>query len=681
MAEYQTVQIPIAVNGLNKDLQPTQIPSASPNMKNMYVENWGVRKRLGYIQSGLNLPLAGIGMELMQYIDARGIVHQIALTTTCAFEYDSSYNQWIEIMPSVQMQACELDTDWTAGTNITLSQSTENYEGTYALKILATDAISAGDKIASTTTFDNDDISGVSGTVSHISFWYYASKAGVSIKVRTKDADTDVDAVSYIDSPSAEKWYHCCVKVDLSGISTVTSIEIYTETALAADDYIVVDDIRASDGFSSDASNRWSHSTAHDATLFSNNGGTALCISNNVDSIYYYEGNSSGSGSRFAALDLSDLSGFAYAKEIIEFWNHFFVINYNNGSTNVRSLAYSNLGDIDDFTGGTSGSNVLTDTIGKLLRARKLGSDMVIYSENTITTGRYLGGAVLFMFPTLVYETGLFAEKALWDFVNVHYFLGTDQKIYGYAGGRQLTQIGTAIEESMFNELDVSKKNAVVFGLDVGRHKLHVFFPTASSAYAKQCYSYNYKHQKRTWEYHEFADTVRDFSLFSNKIPWYCDGPEVAGHYCDELNLYSDSSFTESDYPVATFISSDGYVFKITDSTGKDDDSDIECVYETMDITIDAEEHYFRTAWVSFNAMSAMVDATVDVYYSIDSGDTWTSIASSQSVSLGDANVWTQHRIPFDASARKIRFKFVQNSSKDFQLRAMHMKYLLEGDR
>jgi len=70
--EYKTIPIPIAVNGLNKDLQPTQIPSASPNMKNMYVENWGVRKRLGYIQTGLNLPLTGIGMELIQYVDARG---------------------------------------------------------------------------------------------------------------------------------------------------------------------------------------------------------------------------------------------------------------------------------------------------------------------------------------------------------------------------------------------------------------------------------------------------------------------------------------------------------------------------------------------------------------------------------------------------------------------------------
>ena len=56
MAEYETVPIQIAINGLNKDLQPTQIPSASPNMKNMYVMPWGVKKRLGYIKKTIVTP-------------------------------------------------------------------------------------------------------------------------------------------------------------------------------------------------------------------------------------------------------------------------------------------------------------------------------------------------------------------------------------------------------------------------------------------------------------------------------------------------------------------------------------------------------------------------------------------------------------------------------------------------
>jgi len=674
--EYQTIQIPIAVNGLNKDLQPTQIPSASPNMKNMYVKNWGVHKRLGYIKKGLNLPLTGIGMELIQYIDARGNVHQIALTNTCAFLYDFSYDQWLNIMPSVQLQDCEDKTDWTAGTNVTLSDSALCVEGSKALKMTANDDIAVDAKIAYDTVAVNlDDY----GAIAHISFWYYASKADVAIAIKVIDDDTDAaTAISIINSPKAETWYHCCIEVDLSDLDTAnTTIEIYTKTALSADDYIIIDDIRATSAFTGSDSNRFSHAVVHDANKFNDNGGSALCISNNIDYIHYYEGGD-GSG-RFVSLDLSSV--FNSCKEIIEFWNHFFVMNYNDGNKNIRSLLYSDLGDIEDYASGTSGSNVLTDTIGQLLRAKKLSSDMIIYSSNTITTCRYLGQTVLFIFPTLVYETGLFAEKALWDFVNIHFFLGTDQKIYGYTGGTQLIQIGNAIEDSLFSELDASKKNQISFGLDIGKHKLHIAFPINSTTYANRCYTYNYKQQNKTWEYHEFADTIRDFSLFDNKISWYCDDDDLVNDYCDELSFYCDDSFTQEGYPVASFLSDDGYIFRVFDSTGKDDDSDIECIYETMDITVDNEEHYFRTAWLSFNGMSTFEGALVDVEYSTDSGDNWNTIKLNQSISNGEKDVWTQHRLPFDASARRIRFRFTQNSDKDFQLRAMHMKYLLEEDR
>ena len=678
MAEYETVQVPIAINGLNKDLQPTQIPSASPNMKNMYVESWGLRKRLGYMKKGLNLPLTGIGSELIQYIDGRGNVHHIALTTTCAFLYDSSYDQWIEIMPSTQIQDCEAHAEWTGGTSITTSDSTEKFEGTNSLKLLAGAGIAAGALIASTTTFDDSADLSSYGALSHISFWYYASKANVAITIHVKDADSDVEALSYITSPLANTWYHCCVEVDLSGIATATSIEIDTETALVATDYILIDDIRVSSAFSSAASNRWSHTTAHDSSLFTNNGGTALVISNNVDNPLYFEGQSA---DRFQDLDLSDITSFSHAKEIIEFWNHFFLINYNNGNANVRGLVYADLGNISDYTSGTSGANILTDSIGRLIRARKLSSDLVIYSENSITACRYLGGIVLFAFYTVIYETGLFCEKGLMDFANIHYFIGTNQKIYSYTSNGQISSIGDAIEDSIFAEMDVSNKDAILFGVDLSKKKLHILFPTSSTTYSKCSYSYNYRDMNKSWEYHEFADDIRAFSIFDSKTDWYCDGPEVGDSYCDELSMYCDDSSSETNFPTPTFISSDGNIFIVNDITGKDNYSNIECIYDTMDYTVDFEEHYFRTAWLSFNAMSTFARSDIDLYYSTDSGDNWTLIESGYSISEGEADVWSQHRVPIDVVSRRIRFRFLQNSSKDFRIRSMHVNICVESDR
>ena len=403
-----------------------------------------------------------------------------------------------------------------------------------------------------------------------------------------------------------------------------------------------------------------------------------MILSNNIDSIYYFEGVTRG---RMVLLDVSDFANFAYTKEIEEFWNHFFALNYNDGNNNIRSLALTDLGDIDDWTTGTSNSTTLTDTRGEILRAKKLGADMILYSDKTITTCRYLGGTILFVFPTLVYETGLFSEKAIWDSVNAHYFIGTDQKIYAYAGGQQLIPIGIQIEDTMFAAIDVSKKNRITVGLDPPKHKLYFFFPVSSTTYAKKAYAHNYKQNPKTWEYHEFNDTVRDFSVFSNTLDWYADGTELAGTYADDESFYADSSFTQSCNPNAVILSHDGYIFKLDERSGKDNASNIPCTYETMDITADGEENSFRTIWFSFNAMSTLATATVDIYYSIDSGDNWTLIESGYSISDASSNVWKQHRLPIDVSTRIIRFKLYQNSSKDLQLRAMHMRMSVQTDR
>lgn len=689
MPDYKTVPIPIATNGLNKDLQPTQIPSASPNMVNMMVENWGVRKRLGYSTLGTNLPLPGIGMELVQYPDARGNLHHLAFTTTCIFLYDSDSEQWLNICPPTIIEDCEDDWVTGAGADSSSAQSDIKKVGTNALKIEVKADSSDGDILCyedlATTDITTHNI---------ISFWVRSTGAlsAGSIEIVLTEAElgakTGTITTDYIEitnpiAMSANTWYNFSVALTGSRITTtlnaIESIAVYSnhETELDGVD-IYLDDIKVTTGFNGDASNRWSHGVAFDPTNFSNNGGSALVVSNNVDSIYYYEGDA---GDTFAALDMSDFANFASAKEIVEFWNHFFAFNYADTSRHVRSLAYTNLGNIKDWTGGTSGSNTLTDTIGKLLRAKKLGADLILYSENSITTCRYYGSTILFLFPTLVYETGLFAEKAIWDFVNVHYFLGTDQKIYGYGGGQQLLPIGEPIEDSLFESLDVSKKERIVVGLDPVKHKLYFFVPSSSDDYPKQSYVYNYKQRPATWEFHEFNDTVRDFSIFSNKSAWYADGSELAGTYADETSFYADSSFTQSGQPVAVILTHDGFIFKLDEALGLDNTTNIPCVYDTMDITLDGEEHYFRTVWVSFNLMSTKATGTFSILYSVDGGDSWISIETNYSISSALANSWSQHRIPIDVTARKLRFRLTQDSDKDLRIRSANIKMIPQTDR
>lgn len=514
---YKVSKVPIY--GLDKKSEPTILvdKAKSPYMKNMIVELSTVRKRRGYSQLGGNLPLSGIGMRLINYTDARGFKHLIALTTTKAYSYNTSTGDW-------------------------------------------------------------DDITPVAGS------------------------------------------------------------------------------------FTGDSSNRWSSCIATDTNKFSNNGGDALIVSNDLDDIQYYEGDS---GDKFETL-VHGYPSFANCKEIVEFWNHFMILNFNDGNNNIRSLAYADLGDIDDWSGGTSGANRLTDSRGGILRAVKLGSNLVIYSEESITICRYIGSTSIFAFPTLLHEIGLLSETSLWASSNIHMFCSSDQKIYAYYGETHIKPIGEVIEDSLFDELNFSNKHLMTTGLDAGRHKVMFCFPRSSDAYAKAAYVYNYRRSEESWEYYEFNDSIRSISQFNNQFAWHCDESPWSTRYCDEHVLYCDDSYGETGFPMAIFIDDAGYVYQIDEASGQDDDANIECIIDTPEFAVDYEETMGRWQWFSFIAKSDVSGASVNVYYSDDSGDTWNELTESP-VSLNAS--WTTHRLVLDVLSRRIRYRISQNSSKDLKLR------------
>ncbi len=669
MAEFQTIAIPLGLQGINKDAQGPNLNGIhTPNMKNFVLERTHYRKRLGYSKLGLNLPLQGTGMELVEYTDARGVVHNVAITTTLPYLYRTSERQWYPILATVQMQDCELHTEWSAGSNITVATDSTNFkEGSNSLKMTAGANIAVGAQISSTTTFDDtDDLSGY-GAVANVMFWFRSSKAGVSITLHVKDADTDIEVLSF-SATSADTWYHVTKQVDLSGIATATSLTIDTETALVSTDIINIDDIRVCSAFTGGDTNRFSHTEAFDSVKHSNNGGSALCISNGIDTPLYYEGQSN---DIFQAMDFSTFVNFAHTREIIDFWNHFFCLNFNNNNQNVRSYAFTDFGNVDEFADGTSGSGVLTDSIGQIIRALKLGSNLIIYSDKSITACQYYGSTVLFVFPTLVDETGLYAPKAIWNFANIHYFLGADLKIYGYQGGRQLLHVGTMIEDTLFSQIDSSKKVHIATGVDQGRHKLSFFYPETGDTYAKSAYVMNYKRQNWPWEFYRFADYVRDYSIFSNKNTWYCDDEERKNLFCDEVSFFCDEASSQSGSPIAIFISDDGYVYQLDEVTGKDDDANIECIYDTEDFTVREQGLVGRYLWYEFEAKATIAGSTIQVYYSLDSGETFTEFIDSPVYSSGLTltSTWDYYRLPLDVTNKRIRYRIYQNSNKDVQLR------------
>lgn len=658
-----TVPIPIARNGINKDIEPTSLEGVfTPWMKNMLLEPNMIKKRLGYSQLGSNLPLTGTGMKLHQYVDARGNVHLLAMTTTHAYEYDTTAGTWILITPSKVLDACE--SGWTAGTNVTNADSTTHVQGTYSQSFTLTAARADGDKLGY-TDFTAVDVS----AKTYVGFWIRASAAlaASALEVVVCEAANGAKTGTYVESLStalaADTWTFVCLAKTLTSCNAVISIGLYANATLANGLVIYLDDVRGFKPFGTSASKRWSCDTVTDLNYFTGNGGSALVLTNQVDDLYYYEGDS---GDVFATL-VHGYTSFATCDVVAEFWNHLLLGNFTTSARASRSIACADIGDIDDWTTGTSNLFYLTDSIGQIRDIVKLGADAVIYSDYSVTICRYRGGDIVFVFPTLIYHTGIFSPKAAWGTETVHYFLGSDLRVHKYANGAHLFNIGRPIEASLFAEADVSKKAQMLSGYDAGRDRLYFAFPKASQDYSKNAYVLNRRYENEPWEYYEFADSMCSFALFENPASaWYCDDAAWTDIYCDEIDMYCDDSYGQAGYPMTVFLSDDGYVFKLDAYSGMDDASNIECEYQTQDLTIDKEEHFGRWEKFGFTARSDIISGTVSVFYSGDGSEAWTEFDESP-VTL--TNAWHTSRLAMDATSRKMRFRFLQNSACDLKIR------------
>lgn len=452
---------------------------------------------------------------------------------------------------------------------------------------------------------------------------------------------------------------------------TTTSAYEYNGTTDAWDDISETDTL-----WTGDADDRFSFDVVTDSTTFSNNEGSALCVVNNVNDVKFYEGDS---GDEFTTLTHT-FPSFASCVELVEFWNHLIFLKYTDSAAHARSLAWAGLADVTDWTGSTTGQTTLTDTVGNLLRAVKLGQDLIVYSERTISRCQYVGLPTIYVIPVILQETGLLSETAITSIVQIHYFLATDQKVYALHQSGGIEDIGSRVDERLFLGLAIDKKTRIASGYDVGRKKVLFAIPSGADDYAKKLYVVTTDLSGLPWEYYEFSDDVRGFAtLRKTGSSRYCDDDAWSTVYCDETPVYCDDRYGQEGFDMTCFISSDGYVYQLDESTGYDNSSDIDCEYQTEDLVAGDEEPFARFEWFSFTAKSDLSDTSAYVYYSTDGGETFTAFADSP-VSLSTS--WQTHRLPLDVVSRRIRFKILQSGFGDLQLRSnIRVKLVVSTER
>ncbi len=672
---------PVPTKGLNTKEEPNAFSGAfSPFIKNAYVSQTSIRKRRGISQVGSRaLPLPGTGMDLITYVDAVGGRHELAITTTSAFKYNGTNKSWDDITPGILLSNCA--TNWTDG----VGAASADTVSAAAMKLLGGNLglPPSGAAVLIDCVADVSDgnllafiaLSGATNVSAHteIRLWVHPVGTGLAANsielVITEEVDgttggTDVQVETH-DAAPADTWTRLAFTVDLSSIDGAQSIAVYANHATEFDALdLYIDEFIVVTPFAGSVNIPITSTLATDTTEFSNNGGTALCMCNGVDDVYYYEGQSL---DRFQLL--THTSGASTCRVLAEFWNHMMLIHPTLSVREVKTLLYAAAGDVDDHASDTAGANTLTDTIGELLAAVKLGSSLVFYSDDSITIGRYYGGITIFTFPTLVFGTGIVSTKSVASIANVHLILGSDQKVYAYYGDTDLVPIGEMVEDQLFTTLDISKKQHIASGVDRGKYKVHFFLPRSGDIdYANLSYCFNYRSSMLSWEIHDFSKTIKGFGGIQAGFDWYCDEDPLQDIFCNESALYCDEGSGQTGYEIPAFISDDSFVYQLDEATGQDDTTDITFEVWTPEFIISAEEQFGRWVWFSFQAISSVVSSTVNVSYSVDGGSNWTEITDSP-VSLNQQ--WTTHRLPITVMSRRILFRFLQSSDKDIHLRGL----------
>jgi len=685
MAEQKPLVIPIPSMGLDKYNEPIYNAPTTPFVQNMNIFPTVVKKRSGSIKLGLNLPLKGTGMEVLQHIDGLGAYHTIAMTTTNAALFNGSTKMWEVITPGVALEDCE--DVWVAGSGDTIAVDAtagEYVRGSKSVKITLASAAADGDKLAYedfsainlTNVYVDYDSTGIQLT--EISFWIKSSIAlapnafELVVSEAANGAKTGTVDVNYslclTTALAADTWTFVQLTKTLTSLNAVVSVALYANATIADGTIIRIDDVRAHKIFTGTDSDRWSYGMVYDSAEFAN-GDAALFISNDVDKPLCYEGASGDTFKQHA----NDLANFTTTKELIEFWNHLIYLHHSVASKVAKGFAYADFGDCDDWTTGTFGAGILTDSIGAILRARKLKADLVVYSEESISIGKYVGDPYIFVWPTLVTDTGLFAERALYSFKDFHYFLGNDNKVYMYEGNYYLKSVGDLIEDALFQEIDALKAKYIVTGIDPMEHRVHFAFADSTASYADRSYAINYKRQPNTWEYHKFVKTIRGFSKYKNEYGWACNGPEVSGIACNATILKCNDTRTQEGGPSKITISDDGYVYQWNAAFSTEDGTNFECILDSGDVVAPSGE-YLDINEFRFEAKSAIPNSTCDVRYSTDGGKTWSEKIETITIASGDAGKWDWHVVPgeaydFDVTARMCRFRIEQYNSGDIQIR------------
>ncbi len=327
-----------------------------------------------------------------------------------------------------------------------------------------------------------------------------------------------------------------------------------------------------------------------------------------------------------------------------------------NGTAFPYRVRRSEIADPSVWTGTNPGKTDLLDTGDHVVAVRVLGPNLIVYREESIARGEYVGAADLLVdFNTVSEEEGLLGLRGVINLGEFHIFVGT-RNVYRYEGGFDLKPIGGQVYFDIFAAVGFlnEAKRALVMAeyIDEG-NMIMILLPNAAGdvedcymLFLDQGFGTDREAQVGAWTRRSFAPLkITGIGLYEevNNLPWN----QAQGTWAEQTAAWNSRSITATHRTLHLLDSVGKQAYNYDLVSG--DDAGTEIVYRYVTKNYGLPDKPIRLD----QFIAHMKGTSVVVSYSLDRGGTWNTI---QTVSPG--GTYTTVRMKRQVVGNNIMFRF-----------------------
>lgn len=369
--------------------------------------------------------------------------------------------------------------------------------------------------------------------------------------------------------------------------------------------------------------------TESDLFLFTNRG---------IDNIRKYDGSGNS----------ADLGGSPPKCRYMDYITPYVMLGFivQGGNSLVTKVQWCDTGQPEIWSGGNSGSQLLSDDPSHIRQLKKLRDYAMVYKELSVYRGRKVSTSSIFDFGgPFSSGKGLYSPRALASDGENHYYMGLFD--FHKNDGVRIVDIGGPVREYLFNRLNRSR-NETCHAVHVEKYKEVWFYVTVTGMdWPTEVWKYNYALD--LWYFDTCSNVIAGTSFKQIRTLTWND---VIGSWNDQTSFW-DNSQGGASAPLSVFGDDQGRTNILDESVDQDLGVDYDAQLETKDYTgLEGKGIEFDARWLQFDVWAA--GSRVKLYYSINYGSNWTYVGENVlTTAIEKSTFW------IDVIAKHIRFRIV----------------------